>query len=117
MCAPVQLNLGYISESDDQEVVSYKSPELSMTQFRLFVSDLVHQGQDLLTQLFLLHSDEQCEAVPHLRLIRIKDNAAENYKGQSFFQDSPNEQELHDGPHISLGLPRAFLGLHTKIPT
>jgi hypothetical protein len=85
-----------------------------MTQFRLFVSDLVHQGQDLLTQLLLLRSDEQREVVPHLKLIWIKVNAAENCKGQSFFQDSPNEQELHDGPHISLDLPRAFLGLHTK---
>jgi hypothetical protein len=88
-----------------------------MTQVRLFASDLVHQGQDLLTQLLLLHSDEQHEVVPHLRLIRIKDNAAEDCKGQSFFQDCPNEQDLHDGPHISLDLPRAFLGLHTKNPT
>lgn len=90
--------LGYISWSDDQEVVSYKSLELSMTQFRLFVSDLVHQGQDLLAQLFLLHPDEQREeVVPHLRLTRIKDNAAENCKGWSFLQDSRNKQELPDG--------------------
>jgi hypothetical protein len=88
-----------------------------MTQFRLFVSGLVHQGQDLLTRLLLLHSDEQREVVPHLKLIRIKVNAAENCKGQSYCQDSPNEQELHDGSHISLDLPRAFLGLHTKNPT
>jgi hypothetical protein len=88
-----------------------------MTQFRLFASDLVHQGQDLLTQLLLLHSDEKHEAVPHLRLIRIEDNAAKDCKGQSFSQDSSDEQELHDGLHISLDLPRAFLGLHTKSPT
>lgn len=69
-----------------------------MTQFRLFAPDLVHQGQDLLTQLVLLHSDDKREVVPHLRLIRIEDIAAKDCKGQSFFQNSPNEEELHDGP-------------------
>ena len=41
--------LGYISWSDDQEIVSYKALELSMTQFKLFVADLVSIGQELLT--------------------------------------------------------------------
>jgi hypothetical protein len=74
--------LRYISWSDDQETVSYKALELSMTQFKLFVADLVSTGQNLLAELFLLHPDEQREDVmPMLHLLRIKDNVAENRRG------------------------------------
>jgi hypothetical protein len=90
--------LGYISWSDDQETVSYKALELSMTQFKLFVADLVGTGQNLLAELFLLHPDEQREdVVPMLHLLRIKDNAAENQRGWNFLQDPRNQEELPDG--------------------
>lgn len=90
--------LGYISWSDNRETVSYKALELSMTQFKLFVADMVRTGQELLTRLFMLHPDEQREdVVPQLRLLRIKDNAAENDRGWSFLKDPRNKSELPDG--------------------
>jgi len=89
---------GSITWSEDQETLSYKDIELTMSQFRNFVAQLLVQAQKSLRHLLLLHDEEEVIAtVPRLPLNEIKDNPANTTHGWCFLHDHRNQHIFQPG--------------------
>ena len=88
-------SLGYIQWSEDAQTVFYRDLELSMPDFRQFVSDLVHKAQRQLEALFLIGVDEdKADVIPRIALDRIRDNPTVTSYGWSFLKDTRNHDVL-----------------------
>jgi hypothetical protein len=84
-------SLGRISWSDDGEVVTYKTMQLTMTSLRGVVAATLGSAQQQLADLLLVHPDEDREAVvPPLSLRSLQDNPAESAPGWNFVQHPAN---------------------------
>ena len=89
---------GCITWSEDQETLSYRDVELSMTQFRAFVVELLREAQQSLRHLLLLHEEEEVIAVvPRLPLHEVKDNPANTAHGWCFLHDPRNQSIFQPG--------------------
>jgi hypothetical protein len=83
--------IGYLLWSEDKEHLTFKDMELDMTSLRAFIRSEVHQAQDQLEKLLLLHPDEERgEVVPAIDLLSIKDDPSRAQVGWSFLQDPRN---------------------------
>lgn len=89
---------GFITWSEDQETLSYKDIELTISQFRSFVAGVLVQAQKSLRHLLLLHEDEEViTTVPRLPLHEIKDNPANTTHGWCFLDDQRNQHIFQPG--------------------
>jgi hypothetical protein len=67
--------MGYIYWSDDNQTLSYKELQLSMSAFRQFVAKQVQLAQMQLEGLFLSHEDKIREIiVPRVALHELRDD-------------------------------------------
>jgi len=88
---------GDISWSDDQQTVSYKEFQCSLSNFRKFVSVLGEKTQEQLSALFLVQDGETlAQVAPAVRLYAIKDNPKETKAGWNFLKCESNDH-LFDG--------------------
>ncbi|KAF9882715.1 hypothetical protein FE257_005499, partial [Aspergillus nanangensis] len=88
-------SMGYIYWSDDEQTLSYKELELSMSGFRRFIATQVELAQADLERLFLLHEEEEREQiVPRLVLYELRDDPTNNRWGWNFLQDARTRTAL-----------------------
>ena len=86
--------LGYISWSDDDQLLSYKGIEhLSMEAFREFTRSQVARAQTQLEDLLLLHPDKRRDDLGiEFWMHRVVDNVAENVNIWNFLRHPQNLQ-------------------------
>jgi hypothetical protein len=88
-------SMGYIYWSDDDQTLSYKELQLSMSGFRQFIAKQVELAQAELEGLFLLHEEEMREqVVPRLTLYELRDDPTNNQRGWNFLKDSRTRAAL-----------------------
>ncbi|KAJ4129463.1 hypothetical protein NW765_016336 [Fusarium oxysporum] len=89
-------SIGHIQWSDDDETLSYKDTQFTMTQLRSLVTTELEIAQAQLSDLFFIHpEDEDRElVVPSLSLRSLADNPAESAPGWSFICH-PKNTALH----------------------
>ncbi|KAF9882574.1 hypothetical protein FE257_006756 [Aspergillus nanangensis] len=80
--------MGYIYWNDDDQTLSYKELQLSMSGLRRFVAKQVELAQAQLEGLFLLHEEEVREkTIPRLTLHELRDDPTNNQRGWNFLKD------------------------------
>ncbi|KAM6513638.1 hypothetical protein FALCPG4_016021 [Fusarium falciforme] len=78
-------SIGHIHWSDDSETLSYRDTQFTMTQLRSLVATELEMVQNQLSELLLIHPDDDREmVVPPLSLRSLGDNPAESAPGWSF---------------------------------
>ncbi|ESU08354.1 hypothetical protein FGSG_11579 [Fusarium graminearum PH-1] len=89
-------SIGHIQWSDDDETLWYKDTQFTMTQLRSLVSTELEIAQAQLSDLFLIHPDDDDRdlVVPSLSLRSLADNPAESAPGWSFICH-PKNKALH----------------------
>ncbi|KAF9882541.1 hypothetical protein FE257_007500, partial [Aspergillus nanangensis] len=88
-------SMGYIYWSDDEQTLSYKELELSMSGFCRFIATQVELAQADLERLFLLYEEEEREQiVPRLVLHELRDDPTNNRRGWNFLQDARTRTAL-----------------------
>ncbi|RKK77507.1 hypothetical protein BFJ71_g16731 [Fusarium oxysporum] len=85
-------SLGYITWSDDNEILSYKKMRFSMTGLRDLVSAEVEAAQNQLADLLLVPPDtERKHIVPQVSLRSVVDDPSEGAPGWNFTCHPQNE--------------------------
>jgi hypothetical protein len=81
--------------SEDGQTINYREIELQIPVFKRFVTEQVHDTQQILEALFLLGVDEnRAEAVPRIALDRLRDDPTNTTRGWSFLKDRRNAEIL-----------------------
>lgn len=89
---------GFITWSEDRDVLNYKDLTLKMSDFRAFVTEQVQKAQSSLRRVLLLHEEEEfVQVMPRLPLGEVKDNPANVAPGWCFLYDQRNQHIFEPG--------------------